>query len=776
MSVWILAAALTIAGLPETSPAPLGLDPALSAQIDAAVGQAIAQGQVPGAVVIIGRNGKIAHVSVQGDRARMPAVERMTRDTIFDMASLTKPIATATTAMTLIEQKRLRLDQTLGELLPEFDNHGKGAITVEQLLRHRTGLIPDNPMSDYEDGVERAWENLANLDLKGAPGETFLYSDVNFIILGRIIEKVTGQTLDVAATERVFGPMGLVNTRFRRVTADTGPLEVDFARTAPTESIEVGGVPERRWVHDPRSRALGGVAGHAGLFSTADDVAVYAQTLLNGGVAPNGTRVLDAQTVRLMMDPGSTPEGERRGLGWDVATGFSSPRGSVFGLRGVGHTGFTGTSLWIDPPTRTFVVLLTSRLHPNGKGGSPTRLRRLLADLTARAIVEPPFPPSSPAGIAPVRCGIDVLADGGCAPLQGKRVGLVTNHTGRTRDGRSTIDVLHSAPGVKLTALFSPEHGIRGAVDEKVGDGKDEATGLPIYSLYGETRKPSPEQLADLDVLVYDIQDVGCRFYTYISTLGLVMEAAKERGIPVVVLDRPNPFGGLAIGGPVREKALESFIAHEAIPLQHGLTVGELAQFYNKYRPVGCELSVIACEGWSRDDLYDRTGLLWVNPSPNMRSLTEAILYPGVGMLEATNLATGRGTDTPFERVGAPWIDPVAFATALNSLGLPGLRFVPIRFTPTARQFEGQDCGGVFIQITRRDRVDPIALGVGMAKVLRRLYPNQWETENLRSFVANSPAFEAIVSDRTLEETLDSWAPELEAYRAKRESILIYRD
>jgi uncharacterized protein YbbC (DUF1343 family) len=254
------------------------------------------------------------------------------------------------------------------------------------------------------------------------------------------------------------------------------------------------------------------------------------------------------------------------------------------------------------------------------------------------------------------------------------------------------------------------------------------------------------------------------------------MEAAKERGIPVVVLDRPNPIGGLAIGGPVREKSLESFIAHEAIPLQHGLTVGELAQFYNKYRPIGCDLTVIPCEGWSRGDLYDQTGLLWINPSPNMRSLTEAILYPGVGLLEATNLATGRGTDTPFERVGAPWIDPITFSNALNGLGLPGLRFVPVRFTPTERQFKGEDCGGVFIQITRRDRVDPIALGVGMAKVLRKLYAETWETKNLRQFVANSSALEAIVSDRSLESTLESWSDELNDFRSKRATILIYKD
>ena len=287
----------------------------------------------------------------------------------------------------------------------------------------------------------------------------------------------------------------------------------------------------------------------------------------------------------------------------------------------------------------------------------------------------------------------------------------MTNHTGLTREGVTTIDALFKAPGVKLVALFSPEHGIRGAVDTTVADSRDEATGLPIFSLYGKTRKPSPESLEGVDALVYDIQDVGARFYTYISTLGLVMEAAKEKGIPVYVLDRPNPIGGLAVSGPVRDPEFESFIAHHPLPVRHGMTVGELARLFNGERKIGADLHVIPCEGWRREDLYDRTGLLWVNPSPNMRSLTEALLYPGVGLLEASNLATGRGTDTPFERVGAPWIDPRAFAEALNGLGLRRrpLRPDPVhaRGTPVRRQ-------GVRRRLHRDHR--PRSPGAGLAR------------------------------------------------------------
>ncbi|HEU5118251.1 MAG TPA: serine hydrolase, partial [Isosphaeraceae bacterium] len=466
--------------LPTVDPSSVGFDPDRLARVSQAVHKAVDDHIVSGAVVLVGRFGKVALVEAVGNRQVKPDARPMTRDTIFDMASLTKPVATATSVMILLERGQLRLDQRLGDLLPEFDNHGKGEITLEQLLRHRSGLIADNALSDYKDGPEAAWKNLANLDLSGTPGEKFLYSDVNFEILGRIVEQISGQTLKEFAQKNIFNPLGMTSTRFGRAPEDD-PSSWPLDRTAPT-AFEDG-----QWltglVHDPRARLLGGYAGHAGLFSTADDLALYAQMILNEGRGPNGRRILSPLVVRLMIDPGETPTGQRRGLGWDISTGFSSPRGNLFGPRSFGHTGFTGTSLWIDPDTQTFVILLTSRLHPDDTNRSPIALRRQVATLVASAIETPDEIPA----VSPVSCGIDVLIRRDFDLLKGKRVGLITNHTGLTRDGRSTIDVLHQAPGVQLTALFSPEHGIRGQVDRKVGDSKDETTGLPIHSLYGET-------------------------------------------------------------------------------------------------------------------------------------------------------------------------------------------------------------------------------------------------------------------------------------------------
>ena len=355
------------------------------------------------------------------------------------------------------------------------------------------------------------------------------------------------------------------------------------------------------------------------------------------------------------------------------------------------------------------------------------------------------------------------------------RVGLVTNHTGRDRAGRQTIDVLHSATGLKLTTLFSPEHGIRGLADEKVSDSKDGKTGLPIYSLYGETRRPKPEQLKDLDAIVYDIQDIGARFYTYISTLGYVLEESARAHIPVFVLDRPNPIGGIDVEGPIADADKLSFTAYHTIPVRHGMTVGELAQLYNEQRKIGCDLHIVRMENWRRAMWFDATGQVWVNPSPNMRSLTEATLYPGVGLLETTNLSVGRGTDTPFELVGAPWLDGQKLAAYLNGRTLAGVRFVPARFTPRASVFKDVECGGVNIVVTDRALYRPVRAGLEIAVALRRLYPQDWKVDDYIRLLANADAEERVRRADDAEEIARSWQSRLDEFRRARARVLLYR-
>jgi uncharacterized protein YbbC (DUF1343 family)/CubicO group peptidase (beta-lactamase class C family) len=785
------------AELPPGDPSSLGFDADRLQRIDGVIDRAIARGQVPGAVVLVGRRGAIAYARAAGRRAVVPGPEPMTRDTVFDMASLTKPVATATAVMILVEDGKIRLSDRIGLNLPQFAQHGKGTITIEQLLRHRAGLVPDNPVADYQLGSEAAWKRIAELEPITPPGQQFRYSDVGFLILGKLVEQQSGQRLDQFAREQIFNVLGMKDAHFRpRDDSGTDKAMIPAERIAPTERESPGGPILRGVVHDPRARALGGVAGHAGLFATADDLAVFAQRVLSGGLGPNGRRLLSPLAVRAMIDAGTTPANQRRALGWDVATSYSAPRGSFFGPASFGHTGFTGTSLWIDPETETFVVILTSRLHPDGKAPSPTALRFEVATLAAAALVDAPArpalahvpspePPESAhpttrsvarhGGSGSVECGIDVLVADAFRPLRNSTVGLVTNQTGRTRGGASTIDVLFRAPGVKLVRLFSPEHGIRGQVDAAVPDSRDEATGLPIISLYGGKQKPQPKDLEGIDILVYDIQDVGARFYTYITTLGLVLEAARESNMKLLVLDRPNPIGGRVVAGPLRDEELASFVAYHALPVRHGLTVGELARLYNAERKIGAQLEVIPCRGWSRDDWYDRTGLVWVNPSPNMRSLTEALLYPGVALLEATNLATGRGTDTPFERVGAPWIDPSAWAAALNAAAVPGVRFVPIHFTPSQRQYAGARCGGVQIMITDWAEFDPLKLGITLAVQLRAQFPQEWNPEGLLRLLANRATYDDILAGKPVAAIMSRWDKDLDEFRRIRTRFLLYR-
>jgi uncharacterized protein YbbC (DUF1343 family) len=453
--------------------------------------------------------------------------------------------------------------------------------------------------------------------------------------------------------------------------------------------------------------------------------------------------------------------------------------------------------MWLDPASEMFVVFLSNRVHPDGKGdvgplrgrvasiaaGSVTdtipveRARAQSANYYAEVVRSLQQFASRNEGFGSstrVLNGIDVLERDNFKQLAGMRIGLVTNHTGRNRAGRQTIDVLNNAPGVKLIALFSPEHGIRGLADEKVSDSKDESTGLPIYSLYGETRRPKAEQLKDLDALIFDIQDIGARFYTYISTLGYLMEEAAKAKLPVFVLDRPNPIGGVDVEGPIADSDKLSFVSYHTIPTRHGLTIGELAHLFNKQRKIGADVRVIKMEGWRRSMWFDETNLTWINPSPNMRSLTEATLYPGVGLLETTNVSVGRGTDTPFEVVGAPWIQGEKLAEYLNQRAIPGVRFVPLRYTPRASVFKDEQCGGVNIIITDRSAFRPLLTGIEMALALRKLYPNEWKVDSYLRLLVNADTLERVKRGESARDIIASWNRGLEEFRRVRTEFLLY--
>jgi uncharacterized protein YbbC (DUF1343 family)/CubicO group peptidase (beta-lactamase class C family) len=767
------------------------VDPRRLEAIEPIVREAIGEKKLPGAVVLVGRGDRIIYQKAIGRRAIEPTPEPMTLDTIFDLASLTKVVATTTSVMILVEQAKIRLSDRVATYIPGFERYGKGDITIRHLLTHVSGLRPDVDLADVWTGSDRAIALAIEEVPTSRPGERFVYSDINFFLLGDIVRRVSGVSLDRFAREHVFEPLGMKDTMFN-------PSSSLLPRIAPTESCTRYGWPcqgpemtmLRGAVHDPTARRMGGVAGHAGLFSTAADLATFCRMLLSGGVH-DGERILSPLAVEKMTTP-ATPELEAntRGLGWDIDSAFSSNRGELLPLGSFGHTGFTGTSIWIDPITELFVIFLSNRVHPDGKG-DVTPLRARVATIAASAVTSLPqsarlgtytgrdFGPSGtiqPRPSLPVLSGIDVLRADGFAPLRGKRVGLVTNHTGRARDGATTIDLLFAAKDVKLVALFSPEHGIRGTLDEKVASGTDEKTGLPIHSLYGETRRPTPAMLDGLDTLVVDIQDIGARFYTYTTTMAYVLEEAAKRHLPVVVLDRPNPINGFQIEGPALDKSQLSFTGYFApMPIRHGLTIGELARLFNGENRIGADLTVVEVKNWDRGKWFDETGLPWINPSPNMRNLIQATVYPGVGAIETTNVSVGRGTDSPFEQIGAPWIDGPALADALNARKIPGIRVYPIRFTPSSSKYAGEECQGVFLIVTDRAALHPVRLGIEIAAALYKLHGSKFDIDAAERLFGSHDGIARIRAGEDPAAIAASWAAAEARWRQLRAQYLLYR-
>ncbi len=779
--------------LETVAPEAAGLSPARLAVLDALLAEAIARKEVPGAVVLVGRHGKVAFRKAWGHRALEPAAEPMTLDTAFDLASLTKGVATAASVMTLVEKGRLALGDPVVKHLPAFGAGGgeRERVTVEQLLTHRSGLVADDPMSLYAGTPAEIFARKHLTRLAIPPGRRFVYSDAGYEVLGELVRAVSGEPLDVYARQAVFEPLGMSDTEFRPV-GKGGRLPV--SRIAPTEKRD--GVFLRGEVHDPRARALGGVAGHAGLFGTADDLARFARALLGGGggwLSPAG--------VAAMTRVRDFGDGDLRALGWDVETHYSTNRGDLFPLGSFGHTGWTGTSMWLDPTTDTFLVLLSARNHPDGAGNAiPLRTRvasvvaaaivdadaaalRLASDRLAPLAARPPAPSarekaSFPAPGYDVRPGLDVLEASGFAALKGKRVALLTNPTGVTRDGRTALSLFLSekakAAGVRVVRLFSPEHGAAAALDEKVGDTVDAATGLAVVSLYGDKRRPDPKDLAGLDAFVVDLQDAGVRFYTYLTSMGYVMEECAKAKVAVVVLDRPNPIGGEAVEGPPADPDRLSFVAVHTIPVRTGMTIGEIAKMLNEERKIGADLTVVPLRGWRRSLWYDETGLPWVNPSPNLRSVTQAALYPGVALLETTNVSVGRGTDAPFELLGAPWIDAERLSRTLNLRGLAGVRFAPVAFTPTSSKYAGEGCRGIRMTVTDRAALRPVLLGLEIATALRDLHGSDWKRERFGELLGSAAAVVRFERGEPAAAIASGWAAEQMEFERRRARFLLY--
>ncbi len=756
--------------------------------LDKIVEDAIAGGNAPGGVLLVGHNGAVVYRKAYGRLSEAAKSEAMTADTVFDLGALTEVVATTTCVMRLEQLGLIKLNDPVAKYIPDFAQNGKEEITIRMLLTHYSGLPADLDLKESWNGTDEGYNRVNATKLVNAPGSTFVYSDVGFVVLGELVQKVSGMPLDQYAQTYVFGPLSMTSTRFN-------PPREWQPRIAPTQRDEHSGITLRGTVHDPTARQMNGVAGNSGLFSTADDLGKFAQAMLNNGAPILSPLIVEKMTTP--QQPANMPN--VRGLGWDIDSPFSSNRGELLPVGSFGHTGFTGTSIWIDPTTNTYVILLTNSVQL--KTGNPIALRTEVASAVAAALQ---LEPSQAEKLRLARItgynetqmaarrvvvrngkvlnGIDVLEERQFEPLKSPtapkpRIGLVTNQTGIDAKGRRTIDVLARAPGMQLTAIFAPEHGIQGT-DVNVGaNPKDGATGVPIYNVWGDTdarRRPPAEVLRNLDVIVFDLQDTGVRFSSYVATLGYFLDAAAKLKKPIVVLDRPNPLTGSYVQGPMSDVGQETVANYFPLPIRHGMTIGELAKLFNEEKHLDADLTVIPMRGWLRGDWYDSTGELWVNPTPEIHNLEQASVYPGVALVEGTNVSIGRGTDMPYQLIGSPYFLPQELAAYLNARNIGGVRFVPTSFTPTAGPYARRECFGVNILVTNREQLDAPGLGLELAAALHKLYPLGYDLGHLGQLLANKADTAALQAGEDPNRIRQNDRDALEQFMVLRAKYLLY--
>jgi len=756
--------------------------------LDKIVQDAISKGSTPGAVVLVGHNGAFVYRKAFGHLTTAANAEPMTPETIFDLGALTEVVATTTCVMRLEQLGQIKLNDPVAKYIPDFAQNGKDDITIRMLLTHYSGLPADLDLKEAWSGADEGYNRVNAARLTNAPGSTFLYSDVSFVVLGELVQKVSGMPLDQYAQTYVFGPLGMTNTRFN-------PPKEWQSRIAPTQRDEHTGLTLRGTVHDPTARQMNGIAGNAGLFSNADDLAKFAQAMLNGGAGVLSPLSIEKMTTP--QQPANLPS--VRGLGWDIDSPFSSNRGELLPVGSFGHTSFTGTSIWIDPTTNTYIILLTNSVQL--KTGSVIALRTEIANAVAAALQ---LEPSQQEKLRLARItgynetqmaarrvvvrngkvlnGIDVLEERQFEPLKPAgvtkpRIGLVTNQTGIDTLGRRTIDVLAQAPGLQLTAIFAPEHGLTGADTNTTGNTKDGATGVMVYNVWGDTdakRHPPLDVLRNLDVLVFDLQDTGARFSSDVMTLGYFLDAAAKLKKPIVVLDRPNPLTGAYVQGPMSDVGAESVSNYFPLPIRHGMTIGELAKLFNDEKHFDADLTVIPMRGWLRGDWFDSTGIIWVNPAPDIRNLDEDLLYPGVALLEATNISVGRGTDMPFQLIGSPYFLPKELAAYLNGRNIGGVRFLPVSFTPAAGPYARRECFGVSILVTNREQLDAPALGLELAAALHKLYPLGYDLGHVGTVLANKADTAALQAGEDPNRMRENDADKLQQFMDLRAKYLLY--
>lgn len=748
-------------------------------QLDDYINYEIAEG-FPGAVLLIMHNGEIVKNTAYGNALvydgldTLDTPQPMTTDTLFDLASVTKVYATTLAIMKLEDEGLLSTSDFVYEYLDEFDTEETSSITIEHLLTHTSGLNashrfydPDNKHGEEFYSLDRATtvSLIPSLPLKYDTGTDSAYSDLGFIALGAVVEEITGMSLDVYVEDNIYKELGLSSTLYTPL--DKGFVPEDIAATERVgntrddkyEWPDVRDYTLQGEVHDELAYyAMNGISGNAGLFSNAYELAIMSQMLLNDGIYGE-QKFFEKDTVEKFTTQSTL--NERYCLGFDNSENNKNYRRySIFAsAEAFGKTGWTGTNVLIDPEHHLVVVLLTNKRHtPFEKGsflGSDyqtgqyapviTQIYEMLLDTTSYDYAYDNLTPDESHTLTDVSLGIDRLDEFDIL-FKDKNVGLITNHSGKNSSGISSIDILYNS--TNLVSLFSPEHGIEGLHEagERFGSTVDLSTDLPVYSLYGDTKKPTKEMLQNLDLLTFDIQDVGARFYTYIYTMLYAMEACAENDVTFAVFDRPNPLGGTGIEGNLVEDDFTSFVGLYPLPIRHGLTMGELALYINNTYDIGCDLRVIPMENWHRDLYFDDTSLEFIAPSPNMKTTSTTLVYPGSCFVEGTNISEGRGTEYPFELIGAPFINPYTLADELNSYNLEGVTFIPTSFMPDSSKYKDELCYGVRIRVDDKAVFKSVDMGISLIYALNHLYNDDFETVELLNVLAGMDLIQILES------------------------------
>jgi uncharacterized protein YbbC (DUF1343 family)/CubicO group peptidase (beta-lactamase class C family) len=689
--------------------------------LQSALEQAVRASGAPGAVAWVGNAEGCLFRGATGLRQRAPEALPATLDTVYDLASLTKVIATTTAAMLLWEEGRLDLDAPLTTWLPYPE---LGAFTPRQLLTHTTGLPAGRPLHQEVQSWDAALGRIADTPSDWRPGTRRRYSDLGFILLGKVVEKAAGQPFELFCRRRIFGPLNMQRTGFT-------PLPVLQVQCAATELCAWRGRTLLGEVHDENAWAMGGISGHAGLFAPAEDVARFCEGMRDG-------RILRHETMAEMLKLTHVPSYPWQALGWKVDPWRDGSEGYLPFRTAFGHTGWTGTSLWVDFDSGLYAILLSNTCHPSRAKRDNRTLRRVF-----HTAVHAAYCPTK----SNAHTGLDRLVWDEFKPLRGKRVAVLTHHAAVDQLGRPLLEVLALAPEVNVTRVYSPEHGLRGQA-EAGAKVKSEAGATPVISLYGDRKRPSRDELRGVDVFVVDLQDVGARFYTYIATMKECMAACAEARVPMIVLDRPNPLGNAIVEGPLPVRT-ESLVCAADVPTRHGMTIGEIALLFwrAEFSRGGFDVRLLAIDGWPNDLRAEALPQRWTPPSPNIPTAETALLYSGMCFFEGVNLNEGRGTDTPFHVIGAPWLDAQGVLAAIPAACTVGCTLEAITYTPRVIEgkasnprYKGERCVGIRVQVTDAEQIRPFTLAVGLLLAIQARHQGTLEWLPFFDTLAGGPA------------------------------------